>query len=400
MKGIGSQKMDRNKYKELVEIFIQIYGVQSDEVFLARAPGRVNLIGEHTDYNEGFVLPIAIEKEVMMAGRARQDSTVRIFSLDYDQQDSFDLSDITYTEDVPWSNYVRGVVQLIAQRHPISGMNLILSGDVPKGAGLSSSAALEVCVATLIQAVFGFELPAIEVALLAQKAENEFVGVNCGIMDQFISRLGQKGHALLIDCRDLSYRQVRWPQDDVKLLIAHTGVQRGLAKSAYNQRRRECETAVEQLSEVIEGIHSLRDVSVEEFNKYVDRLEPTVRSRAAHVITENHRVIQAVDALNSGDWKTFGCLMIESHESLRDLYQVSCEELDHMVDIFTGLPGVYGARMTGAGFGGCAIALIKEEAQQEVQKKVAEEYLCRTGLEPLLILTSASWGASAWRAGE
>ena len=375
--------------------------VNTSEIWVARAPGRVNLIGEHTDYNDGFVLPIAIDRDVLMVGALRSDSRVKVFSLDYEQTNEFSLNDITRDDAMRWSNYIRGVLDVLQKEgYALAGMDIALTGNVPQGSGLSSSAALEVATASLVSALCDLDISPVSMARLAQRAENEFVGVQCGIMDQFISRLGQEDHALLIDCRSYEYRHIPWSATTVRVLVADTRVERGLVDSEYNKRRQECEAGVEGLSQHLPGITALRDVSVEQFQEYSSVLDPVVRARCEHVVYENERVLAAVDALESADWPRLGALMNASHESLRDLFEVSCLELNRMVEIARDVPGVYGARMTGGGFGGCAIALVDEDAQEELQEALWRRYPEMTGRQPQLLPTGAADGARVWRLGQ
>ncbi len=374
--------------------------------------GRVNLIGEHTDYNEGFVLPIAIDRDVALVGAPRADRLVRLHSVNFNQDAEFPLDAIAPDPAATWSNYARGVADVLQKDGAaLAGFDAVLYGDVPIASGLSSSAATEMATIMAFSAAAheGRSTPAIRsapnrrdggasplrdathAALLAQRAENQFVGVNCGIMDQFISSLGKAGHALLIDCRSLGYELVPMPQG-VTLLVVDTTAPRTLAGSAYNQRRSECEQGARIL-----GVSALRDVSVDQFERRRGELPPVVANRCAHVIYENQRVLDAVAALKRGDIAAFGALMDQSHHSLRDLYEVSSRELDAVVDIARGVPGVFGARMTGAGFGGCAIALVDHAAAQTLSDRIASEYPRRTGRTPNIYPSLASDGAS-WTA--
>jgi galactokinase len=367
------------------------------QLWVASAPGRVNLIGEHTDYNAGFVLPIAIERNILMVGARRDDLQVRVYAQDYNEQVAFHLAANSYDEKRPWSNYIRGVLAMLDQAgYTLPGLDIALAGNIPKGGGLSSSAALEVASAMLAQVIGQFELPLVQMACLCQKAENEFVGVHCGIMDQFIVGLGQKNHALLIDCRSLEYKQVPWPLDDVQLLVVDTKVERGLAASAYNQRREECEVAVAILAKYLPGVQALRDISRKQLASHARHLPQPLCDRATHVVHENERTLQAAQALANGDWQQLGDLMNDSHESLRHLFEVSCPELDAVVEIARATSGVYGARMTGAGFGGCAIALVKHEAVPTLLKALSTQYPKVTGRQPGLLLTKPSQGARVW----
>jgi galactokinase len=364
---------------------------------VASAPGRVNLIGEHTDYNEGFVLPIAIGRYVRYVAAARDDRQVNLVSLNFRKRTSFSLDDIRRAEgDEAWSNYPRGVAWALREKGiRLRGMDAVVHGDVPLGSGLSSSAAIEVATAVLFQALDGFDLDGVSTALLCQRAENVFVGVNCGIMDQFISRLAQKDKALLIDCRSLEYRYVRIPESGYRFVVADTGKRRGLVDSEYNARRRECEQAAAFFARHRPEVRSLRDVTLEELLEAKDSIDPIVFKRAHHVITENERTLQAVRLLESGDMEGFGELMNASHESLRDDYGVSCAELDAMVEEARKVPGVLGARMTGAGFGGCTVSLVREDAVEQLLDVLPRAYTARTGLKPELYVFEATGGAEA-----
>ncbi|MHB1458168.1 MAG: galactokinase [Armatimonadota bacterium] len=378
--------------KNLVNKFIELYGVPPQVI--VKAPGRVNLIGEHTDYNDGYVLPIAIDRETLIAASPSSDSTVCLYSANLDRTSVFSLDKIVHDRANKWSNYPRGVAWMLRKKKiPIEGVNMTIDGDVPMGAGLSSSASLEVAAAFAWQQLCGFEMSGADMALLCQKAENDFAGVKCGIMDQFISRLGQKNHALFIDCRTLDYQAVPLPDAGIKLIIADTLKKRGLVDSEYNNRRAQCEEAVTLFKSHIPNITALRDISVADFGRYGTELPPTVRRRAEHVVHEDARVLKSVDALKKGDIKKFGKLMNESHESLRDLYEVSCRELDAMVEAAWRIPGVYGSRMTGAGFGGCTVSLVADNSVEDFLKRVPEDYRARIGVMPEMYVCTPENGA-------
>ena len=367
---------------------------------LFRAPGRVNLIGEHTDYNDGFVLPVAIDRDVLVAARPRRDRTVRLYSLNFGARSRFSLDAIERARARSWSNYVRGVA-LYLQEEGISlrGMDAVVDGNVPIGSGLSSSAALEVASATALLALSEAELDAVRKALLCQRAENRFVGVNCGIMDQYISALGRAGHALVIDCRSLEYELVPLTGGDVRVVVADTTVRRGLAGSEYNVRRRQCEEAVQTLGQLLgRDVRALRDVSVAELEAHKEALPEVNRRRAEHVVAENARTLEGVAALRGGDLARFGELMNASHVSLRDLYEVSCVELDTIVEAAWKVPGVLGARMTGAGFGGCAVALVREQAIAEFQASVGAAYRSKTRREAQFYVCQVVDGSGEVRA--
>jgi len=364
---------------------------------IARAPGRVNMIGEHTDYNDGFVLPIAIDRAVYVAAAARNDDAVNLVAHDFDDRASFDLSDIRFDEEHRWSNYPRGVAWALRQRGlALRGMDAVIGGDVPIGAGLSSSAAIEVATATALRALSGFNLPEVEMALAAQEAENRFVGMSCGIMDQFISVLGQRGRALLIDCRSLDYQSVPLPPG-CDVIVANTMKRRELVDSEYNRRRAECEEGVHRLREFVPGIRALRDVSLEDLQRHAGRLPENVLRRCRHVVSENARALAAATALREGDAQGFGQLMVASHESLRKDYEVSCDELDEAVRVALEEPGVYGARMTGAGFGGCTVNLVARESSRQVEEALARGYERWAGVRPEIYVCRAEDGAEAKR---
>jgi len=353
----------------------------------------VNLIGEHTDYNDGFVLPMAIDREVAVVGAPRDDRRIRLYALNFDDEADFALDQLQRSEPADWSDYPRGVAWALQEAgFDLAGFDGVLYGDVPIGSGLSSSAAIEMAVfmafAACQPALAG--LDRVRAAKLAQRAENAFVGVNCGIMDQFVSALGQAGHALFIDCRSLDYAPVPMP-GGTAVVVVDTAAPRSLAASAYNERRAQCEAAARLL-----GVPALRDLSPEIFAQRRAALPALVAQRAEHVIYENRRVLDAVAALRAGDVATFGRLMNESHDSLRDLYEVSSAELDAVVEIARGVSGVYGARMTGAGFGGCAIALAEQTAVDALRDAVMREYPARTGRQPSIYVCTANDGAS-WR---
>jgi galactokinase len=361
---------------------------------LIRAPGRVNLIGEHTDYNEGYVFPIAIDRDIALAAAPREDSVVRLYSVQYAQEVLFDLGNIVPDPAAPWSNYIRGVAAMLQERGlKLGGMDAVVAGDVPLGAGLSSSAALEVATACTFQVLFGLELSAVEMALLCQRAENLFVGVNCGIMDQFISRLGQRDHALLIDCRSLEYERVPLAMQGYQIVVANTCKERGLLDSEYNERRAMCEAGVRFFQRFRPQVRALRDVTAEDLARYGGKMPEVMRRRCAHVISENARTLASVAALKAGDLARFGALMGESHESLRDLYEVSCRELDLLVEIAHKVPGVLGSRMTGGGVGGCTVSLVRQEAVAELERRLAAEYPAATGLPVEVYVCQVADGA-------
>ncbi len=355
------------------------------------APGRVNLIGEHTDYNDGFVLPCAINYQTVIAAQARADQQVSVVAADYGGQVSnFDLAvDIPQDEAAPWSNYVRGVAWALLQRgHRLRGANIVIAGDVPLAAGLSSSASLEVAMGTAFARLNELDLGGKTIALAGQQAENDFVGMRCGIMDQFIAALARADYALLIDCRSLDYRAVPIPPDTA-IIIANSNVKRGLVDSEYNTRRQECETAAAHF-----GVSALRDVSPDIFALHEDELPETVARRARHVITENARTEAAAEALNRGDLSRLGQLMAESHASMRDDFEITVPPIDALVEIVANVIGnAGGVRMTGGGFGGCIVALAPQELTPQVKSAIVKQYPAASGLEATVYVCRASAGA-------
>jgi galactokinase len=355
-----------------------------------QAPGRVNLIGDHTDYNDGFVLPAAIDRQIVVAAAVRDDALVNVYSRDFDQWDHFDLQkEIARLSEKSWGNYVRGIGwSLLQEGFTLRGMDAAIAGDIPIGAGLSSSAAIEVACGYAMLQLADHAVDRKALARAAQKAENDFVGMRCGIMDQYIACLGQRHQALLIDCRSLGYRALPIPSG-VLIIIVDSGVHRGLVEMAYNQRRQECESAAAHF-----GVPALRDISLKAFENRAHELTAVVRRRSRHVITENARTVSAAEALQEDDLKTVGHLMKASHASLRDDFQVSCPELDCLVDIALEVKGVYGARLTGAGFGGSMVALVQAEAAADLNAAIAEGYGPATGKQATVYICKASEGVS------
>lgn len=356
--------------------------------FIVRAPGRVNLIGEHTDYNDGFVFPMAINRATWIALRPRDDKRVLAISLDMDDQRQFSLDDLRNPADADWIDYLSGVAWALLERgYELRGWEGVVAGDVPIGAGLSSSAALELATARAFFEVSDFEWDAAAMALACQAAENHWLGVNCGIMDQMISAAGVEDRALLIDCRNLETYTAPLPAD-TSVVILDTGTRRGLVDSAYNERRRQCEAAARHFS-----VSALRDVDKAAFAERAHELDKLRRRRARHVVSENERTLRARDAMRSGEAAALGKLMIESHVSLRDDFEVSSPALDAIVECANAEEACYGARMTGAGFGGCAVALARADGADAFAERVSAAYLAATGNQPTLYITRASRGA-------
>ena len=413
----GTPKNRSNCFSFATQKFKEIFG--STPAFIASAPGRVNLIGEHTDYNDGYVFPVAIDKYLNIAARKRPDRCVRLHALDVDDSYEFclDTPPSTLQQAPAWSHYLIGVASLLqTSGKKVSGIDAVITGDVPIGAGLSSSAALSV------SAAFAFltassesgtakstaqpEIQNKELAALCQRVEHEFAGVNCGIMDQTISLLGQENQALFLDCRSLEYEHVPLNLTTHSIAICNTKVKRELAASEYNKRRAECERGVSILKQWLPGISSLRDITLTDFKKHEEELPPLTQKRCRYVIEENTRVLDAVAVLKARHLQTveetneslihFGSLMNASHNGLRDDYEVSCSELDLLTDIARSITGVIGSRMTGAGFGGCTVNIVHRDVLETFQTLVTTEYHKQTGIEPEIYLCNVSDGAQVF----
>ena len=377
--------------ERIVTTFAERYGGSPS---LFRAPGRVNLIGEHTDYNDGFVMPAALNFYSYVAIAPRSDRELHIYSANFDESRVLRLDSLSGAPSAHWSDYIRGVTAVLrASGKELGGANIVIDSQVPIGAGLSSSAALEVSTAIALLENSGLEMPREQIAKACQRAENEFTGAMCGIMDQFISCFGRDKHALLIDCRSLSHELLPI-SDEVKIVICNTKVKHNLAGGEYNQRRASCEASVRRLQKFLPEIKALRDVTLSQLDDFKGELSEVELRRARHVISENQRVIDAADALKSGDLNRFGELMYESHRSLRDDYEVSCKELDLMVELAAGADGVVGARMTGGGFGGCTVNLVRAARVEDFARTIREGYREACGLNAEVYVCEASEGAS------
>lgn len=364
---------------------------ESDASLLVQAPGRVNLIGEHTDYNDGFVLPCAINYHTIVAARPRDDSLVNVVALNYESEvDSFDLSEpIAHQSKLAWANYVRGVLQVLQQRTlSFKGADLAILGNIPQGAGVSSSASLELAIGHSVNGLYGLGLSSESLALIGQQAENEFVGCQCGIMDQLVIAKGQAGHCVLIDCRSLDTTAAAIP-NGMRVMIVNSNVQRRLVDGEYNMRREQCETAARVL-----GVKALRDATIESLNAQAGQLSELVFRRARHVITENARTQAAFVALNENNMHTLGGLMRESHASMRDDFEITVSQIDYLVDLINQLVGEQGgARMTGGGFGGCVVALVPDVMVEQVGEEIRKHYQNETGLNATIYVCEASEGA-------
>ena len=368
--------------EKLLKKFGELFG-DAEGVKVYFAPGRVNLIGEHTDYNGGHVFPCALTIGTYGAARKRNDNKLHFYSMNFDrvgvQESAVDA--LGEAKESDWTNYPKGVIWAFAKRgfEMPCGMDLVLSGNIPNGSGLSSSASLEVLTGFILRDLYGFDVTNVDLALIGQYAENNYNGMNCGIMDQFASAMGKKDHAIFLDTADLSYEYAPIVLEGAKVVVTNSKVKHSLVNSAYNQRRSECETALAELQKVVD-IKGLGDLSEEAFEKYKDAIKDEVRvRRAKHAVYENRRTIRAVEALKNNDIKLFGELMNASHVSLRDDYEVSCEEIDILVDEAWKIPGVIGSRITGGGFGGCTVSIVKDEAIDIFKEQVEKAYEEKTG---------------------
>jgi galactokinase len=360
----------------------------TQDLSVVMAPGRVNLIGEYTDFNDGFVLPMTVDRGVYIGIRPRSDDRISVISLKFDEAVTCRLGAFEKPTPGHWSCYVLGVVEELRLLGLIpSGFEAVIDGNLNLGAGLSSSAALETATALALQAIYKFTMPRADIAALCQRVEHRYAGVMCGIMDQFASGLGRANHALMLDCRSLSYVDIPVTLGDHRIVIISSQVKRELASSAYNERRAQCEEGVGLFRQYDPSVQALRDVTLDLVNAHASELSEIVRRRCSHVVSENMRVLNASAALGSGDLEEFGALMNESHQSLRDNFEVSCNELDCLVDIAQGTDGVLGSRMTGAGFGGCTVTLIHRDAMESLKVGLAD-YESRFALKPgVFVLT-------------
>lgn len=366
---------------QLKETFIGLYGESEGEIKIFFSPGRVNLIGEHTDYNGGYVFPCALSFGTYILVRINHTRKVRFATTNFDHRGEVNLDEPFEKEGKSWINYPVGVLNEFRKTaREIEGVDLLYSGDIPNGAGLSSSASIEMVTAFAMNHLFEFGLDRMDLVKLSQKAENLFVGVNCGIMDQFASGMGAADHALFLNCDTLDFERVPLKLKGMKIIIANTNKRRGLADSKYNERRAQCESAVEAIR-TQKNIKHLSDLNLDEFNSMSHLIhDEDQKKRARHVISENNRTLTAIDALNSGDIEAFGQLMNQSHDSLRDDYEVTGKELDTLVEEARKIEGTVGSRMTGAGFGGCTVSIVKEDAVESFIREVGKGYAERTNL--------------------
>jgi len=382
------EQQDIEQQALALQLFEQQF--QHSAELVCHAPGRVNLIGDHTDYNDGFVLPAAINFGTTIAASLRADNLVKVYAHDCEQQtNEFVLNEISFDEELMWSNYVKGTLQaLMKKHHEIKGANLVVTGNVPQGAGLSSSASFEIAILKAFTQLYQLDLNGVDAALIGQQAENEFVGCNCGIMDQLISAMGQKNHAMLLDCKNLSFEDAPIP-DDLTLFIVNSNVKRGLVDSEYNLRRQQCEQVAKYF-----GVSALREVNLGQLNLAKEHIEPVLFKRARHVISENARALDTLKALKNNDIATISVAMKESHASLRDDFEVTTKEMDGLVEIIDGVLGTNGGvRMTGGGFGGCVVALVPLTLVEQVEDAVNSKYEKEFSLKPSIYHCSATQGA-------
>ena len=387
--------MNKNIVSMLQDNFVNVFNIKDQHLFFS--PGRVNLIGEHTDYNGGHVFPCALSFGTYAIMAKRNDRKVRLYSMNFEDLGiiEFDLDNMVYDKAHDWANYPKGVIKTFENHgHKTEhGFDILFYGNIPNGAGLSSSASLEVLMAVIINDLNNFDLDMISMVKMCQEAENKFIGVNCGIMDQFSIGMGTEGCAILLDCNTLEYRYSKINMDGYKIVIGNTNKKRGLADSKYNERRSECESALAQI-QTVKNINSLGELTEEEFEEVKNVItDPIVRKRAKHAVYENKRTLKAVKALENNDLLLFGKLMSESHISLRDDYEVTGKELDTLVSLAWEMPGVIGARMTGAGFGGCTVSIVKEENVQYFIDTITEKYTEIIGYAPDFYVANISDGA-------
>ena len=367
---------------------------------LFRSPGRVNFIGEHTDYNMGYVLPAAIDKAIFFAITPRSDRRCIVYAMDLNDEHEFSVDDLQFSKK-GWPNYLMGVVdQFVKARYCIRGFNCVFGGDIPIGAGMSSSAALETGLTFALNSMFDLQIDALSLAKLAQKAENEFVGVRCGIMDQYINIFGARDNVLRVDCRSLEHKYYPFAFNDISLVLFDTCISHSLASSEYNRRREECSEGIEIIKNSYPDVCHLRDVSVEMLHKCKDKMDPIIHRRCKYVVEENGRVLSACTELERGNLKAFGAYMNRTHNGLSHDYEVSCAELDYLVELVKDSPYVYGSRMMGGGFGGCTINLIKHQTVAKVNQQVAEKYKKEFHIDLKTYITSIDSGTRIISANE
>lgn len=381
--------------KHLMEQFEQVFGASEETLRIFFAPGRVNLIGEHTDYTGGYVFPAALSYGTYAVVKLRRDGKFRLASTSFEKRVEFDWNDVVYRAEDEWANYPKGLIGGFLERgYRLSGCDILFHGNIPNGAGLSSSASIELATAVALKTLNDIPESMLELVKMSQAAENRFVGVNCGIMDQFAVGMGKADHAVILKCDTLDYRYAPLTLRDYKLVITNTNKRRGLADSKYNERRSQCEEGFRMIQQYLPSVSNLGDVIPEQWEKVADQVDsPLIRKRLEHVVNENARVIASVSALEDGNLIEFGRLMIQSHESLRDLYEVTGLELDTLFEEARKVKGCIGTRMTGAGFGGCTVSLVHQDAVADFQRNVAEGYYSKTGLKASFYICDIGDGA-------
>ncbi|MDD5688305.1 MAG: galactokinase [Elusimicrobia bacterium] len=383
----------KNRIANLKKEFQKRFG-KSGDIRIFSAPGRVNLIGEHTDYNGGYVLPIAIDRNVLVTATTNGENILRLQSLNFEKSSTCSLDKVTYNQKDGWANYPKGVVKILQEQgHKPKGINFLFEGNIPIGSGLSSSAAIEVVSCLAITTLSDIKIKKQNIPILCQTAENEFIGMKCGIMDQFVITYAKKNTALFIDCRSLEYEHIPLSNPGISIVIADTKKKRELVDSEYNTRREQCEEGVKILKQYLTNINQLRDISSDRFEKFKNKLPFIIRQRCEHIIYENERVLNAKILLKKSMIKEFGILMNESHNSCKTLYQISCPELDTIVETAQNIKGVLGSRMTGAGFGGCTVSLVKKESINEFTEKVSTIYKKKFQIKPEFYICNAEDGA-------
>lgn len=381
---------------QVLKKFAELYGGEGD-IRTYFAPGRVNLIGEHTDYNGGHVFPCALTMGTYGAARKREDDKLRFYSMNFEKAGVIEtsLSDLVCRDEAGWTNYPKGVIWAFGEKgyKVPAGMDVVIAGDIPNGSGLSSSASLEVLTGVILRDLFGIEVSQVEIALIGQYSENNFNGMNCGIMDQFASAMGKKDHAIFLNTADLSYEYASVKLDHARIVIANSNVKHSLVGSEYNVRRQQCESALKQLQSVV-SIETLGDLDIDAFEAHKDAIkDPVEQRRAKHAVYENQRTLDAVKALKKNDIAAFGKLMNASHVSLRDDYEVSCPEMDILAEEAWKLPGVLGSRMTGGGFGGCTVSIVENDQVDAFIDAVGSAYEKRTGLKADFYVVDIGQGA-------
>jgi len=365
-----------------------------NNLYFFQAPGRINLIGEHTDYNGGFVLPVCIDRSIIVGARPNNKKCLRLQSLNFKNYIECALANIKYKEKDGWANYPKGVTKVLQKyKYKVPGIDMVFEGDIPIGSGLSSSAALEVVSCLAILVLLRVVIKMNDIPIICQETENNFIGMKCGIMDQFVITFGKKGNALFLDCRNLQYEHIPIDDLNISIVITDTKKRRVLIDSVYNMRHAECEQGVKILKQYLKGIYLLRDVTLDQFEYYKNKLPDEIGRRCAHVVYENERVIRAKEYLKENKFQEFGNLMNDSHTSLKTLYEVSCPELDTLVEAAQKVKGVFGSRMTGAGFGGCIITLVEKGSVQELVHILSNKYQTAFNIKPESYLCQIEDGA-------